>query len=381
MTLVFTHVRPHEAVLTSDRRLTAGSDVVDDSALKGVLLNCRDATVAIGYTQTAYLGADEDLRTDLWIAHALTNMKAGELPLADLLPALTDRVGEVLAETPGEWRKKPLTIVGVGVGVPAYRWWVISNERDDACVECEAGPIAKLFVWPSQGNSVTSSWGASLPDVLAERLIAQVDGGVFDTLSLPKVAWEFVRAIRAADTQLVGHDCISICIPKEGLPWSIDHSTDLGVTAGVHFIRREGSALAVTYETSPPSESTSIPVETWPDLRVDIRLAKGIAYIQNQSEEPWQQVRLDVNGAPPDYNAMAAGVVESTGYFRRSLFLGAGQTLKLGLQGLHRLPDFRSLPPRQQIDMAVLTAMLPSGRYGMLHLGRSGLGFERVPRS
>lgn len=129
MTLLAVALRHDAVVYASDRRLTAGSRLVDDEANKLTFLACNDARVFIGFTGLARTSVFD---TEQWIIRALGRVVRGRTSIDSILDALADAA---TSDIPISDKGKPLPTLSLLIagfyhpkGEAAWpRAWLLSN--------------------------------------------------------------------------------------------------------------------------------------------------------------------------------------------------------------------------------------------------------------
>lgn len=375
MTMVLTYTNRDVVVQASDRRLTRGGAVFDDFSTKSVILHCRNATAVLSYTGLAFVGQHEDQRTDHWLVDALSSIDAGRVPFLDVLERLRGAVHDVLEATPPPWSQKGLTVAFSGFafsGLPFVA--ALSNELQDDCTTPRApsGNVIKWAQLSSVSEELLLAYGAEVPAYLSQRLSAQAIGGVFRGMPIEGISAELVAVIREASDDpsvggLVGKDCHTVYMSRAGRIRLHDYrmNSTLPRSAKPHVV---GSGFAIAdmeLARVAPSPSANIPAADWPVLDAALTCSNSTVRIENGSDAPWTEIRLDVNGGPDDLQKLAIGLVGSTGYIYRLPSLAAHTHVEFGLQALRRIPDGRALRLDATIESWVLTARLPSGLLGM----------------
>ena len=96
MTLILTKASSDYVLQMSDRRITAGADIVDPQANKGLIYACEDAIVAVAYTGMAVL---DDAPTDQWLAERVTGVRFDRTRKVPAFPGPPSSTRETIGQT------------------------------------------------------------------------------------------------------------------------------------------------------------------------------------------------------------------------------------------------------------------------------------------
>jgi len=224
MALIITAVTRDGIVQVSDRRLTKGGQVYDDSSNKAVCISCSDGRSAISYAGLAEIGGQ---RTDEWLADCLASIVDGEIDTLSVLEALQKRATSACAHLGIPQEHRELTFVFAGPRKHLAVFGYVSNVLD----------------WNGKrlpDVQESFSLGVRWPMIRARcrKATVQIDGckdAVDGTLrkrvnKLKRkmyfqdghtVAQTLVTIVRAAGRhpqfgKYIGRDCMSAIVPREG---------------------------------------------------------------------------------------------------------------------------------------------------------------------
>ena len=212
MTLIVTAATAQYFAQVSDRRLTlSNGDLHDDKTNKAVVLFCQDAAVALAYTGVARIGGTP---TDQYLTDLLMNLKAPQLPLAEVARALEDQLTERFQMADMQRWVAPcrrLTIVGVGLGSADQKFlYRASNFQQKAATfrEAQARFQGELFVAHQPPRSqdrrpfilMTSGDDSAVSERVRLKLRALRKRRFFHSESADVVARRLVDVVREAES-------------------------------------------------------------------------------------------------------------------------------------------------------------------------------------
>lgn len=127
MTLIIAMANREQAILVSDRRLTANSRLVDDDSNKAAGIILADARLGAAFTGLAQAPG---FTTNRWLCKVLTELAAPEHRMEPLLERFAARAERDFSGITGNWDKR-LTVGFVGYSYdcdPPRPWlWRVSN--------------------------------------------------------------------------------------------------------------------------------------------------------------------------------------------------------------------------------------------------------------
>jgi hypothetical protein len=96
VTLILTQASSEYVLQTSDRRITAGAEIADKQANKGMVYACQNAIVAVAYTGMAVL---DDVPSDQWLAETIIGTRFDRERKVPAFPGLMSPRSETIGQT------------------------------------------------------------------------------------------------------------------------------------------------------------------------------------------------------------------------------------------------------------------------------------------
>jgi hypothetical protein len=257
VTLIITAVNEDQAIQVSDRRLSRpGED--PDVINKATFFTCRDAAVSVAFTGLATI---EDFNASRWIIDALAECGGVDHLLETTLLGVRKRLSDVIWQLPvADPRRRALSFHVAGfvdrADPPLAFAAVLSNVDHDATKEPAAIPTREFglqtFVEkrPAVGpQRLLLSGGVKAaihPDDLEDLANALLDRLPAEALVARAIALVRRAAQRPAARDLIGRDCMSIVVPRDGSMANTNYHPDTRdpVSYAPNFVRSVGDGRA-----------------------------------------------------------------------------------------------------------------------------------------
>ncbi|MBI3281711.1 MAG: hypothetical protein HYZ57_17935 [Acidobacteria bacterium] len=270
MTLILTKASSDYVLQTSDRRITAGAEIADKQANKGMVYACQNAIVTVAYTGMSVL---DEVPTDQWLAETIIgtrfdrDRKVPAFPgsisppsetigqtLTRISEALRDAVANVRPIWRANWKAMHFDIVAAGWQWnsrgrhrPIIAWISKPNGRTDV----EKGCRNRLWHYPRQGKrpfTVVAAPSVNFYHRDREQLLSKLQDRSLEECESALV--DEMREVSVAIPE-VGRDVLSVTL----LPPTI--------AAGYVFDRVEGARRRPIRSSFLPNLAADVAIAPW----------------------------------------------------------------------------------------------------------------------
>jgi len=257
VTLIITAVNEDQAIQVSDRRLSRlGED--PDVINKATFFACRDAAVSVAFTGLATIA---DFNASRWILDALAECGGADHLLETTLLGLRDRLSDVIWQLPiADPRRRALSFHVAGyvdrADPPLAFAAILSNIDHDATKEPAEIPTREFglqtfvekrpVVGPQRLLLSCGVKAAVHPGDLKDLANALLGRAPAEALVARTVAMVRRAAKRPAARGLIGRDCMSIVVPRDGSMATASYHPDTRdpVSYAPNFVRSVGDGRA-----------------------------------------------------------------------------------------------------------------------------------------